>query len=475
MLTGIDKLCPPLANARNAGKDFTPEQDDLIDRCGEIRRNAVNQEKFPENVPATQDALLKLAPEEVAAQGTTAVETANVQLSNLGTRLAALRGGASGISLQGLAFNVNGQVLPGDVLARLLPGQERWDAGGSEGFGVVRHWRSATSDRPFATTRLSGLSSSNDSRIAAVPGGSSPIERLGVFVNGTITLGDKDTTSREAGFDFTTLGATAGVDYRFTDRFVAGLAFGFASTDADVSPSGGGGDLDTKDYSLSLYSTYYFDNFYIDGIVSGGWNSYDTSRRINYALPTVTPAGVPSTTTAVNQVATGDTDGSHLSFGLGTGYDFRRAAWTYGPYLRLTYLKTDIDGFQERIDGTSPGFGLALAYEDQDIESLQTALGLHISYAISTAFTVLVPQLLFEWVHEFLDDSRTVTARYVNDPNGVAIPFATDDPDRNFFNLGVALSSVFRRGTSAFVYYQNTLGLRDVTKHDIVLGVRLAF
>jgi outer membrane lipase/esterase len=181
------------------------------------------------------------------------------------------------------------------------------------------------------------------------------------------------------------------------------------------------------------------------------------------------------TRTVVNQVATGDTGGTQYSFGLGTGYDVRHQAWTFGPYGRLTYLKATIDAFQERIDNSGQGSGLGLSYNDQSLESLQTALGAQVSYAISTPFAVLVPQLLFEWVHEYLNNSRTVTASYVNDPQHVPIPFTTDNPDRDFFNLGVALSSVFRGGKSAFIYYQTALGLQDVTKHDIVLGVRWAF
>jgi outer membrane lipase/esterase len=83
----------------------------------------------------------------------------------------------------------------------------------------------------------------------------SPFGKLGVFANGTFTLGDKDRTSREAGFDFHTLGMTAGVDYRFKDNFILGAAFSFASTDADLD--GSGGSMDAKQYSGSIYGTYY--------------------------------------------------------------------------------------------------------------------------------------------------------------------------------------------------------------------------
>jgi uncharacterized protein with beta-barrel porin domain len=134
-----------------------------------------------------------------------------------------------------------------------------------------------------------------------------------------------------------------------------------------------------------------------------------------------------------------------------------------------------INGYGETINSDSPGFGWALAFNDQTVESLTTALGGQVIYALSTNFAVLVPQLLFEWVHEFLDDGRLIAGHYVNDPTQQPLNIRTDGLGENYFNLGVGLSAVFPRGMSAFVYYQTALALEHITKNDIVLGVRLAF
>jgi uncharacterized protein with beta-barrel porin domain len=329
---------------------------------------------------------------------------------------------------------------------------------------------------PLAGTRFASVVGQGERSVSTSAEKPSPFGRLGVFVNGTLAIGDKDSTSREAGFDFDTLGVTAGVDYRFTNNFVLGAAFGFASTDSDIDPSGGGGDLDTKVYNGALYGTYYLQDFYVDGIASFGWSSFDLSRNIFYSIPglgdNLAPAGRP---TIVNQTAKGDTDGGHFSVGLGAGYDFRFGGLTVGPRGRLNYFKLDIDHFRESIDGTADGFGLALEYEGQIVESLMTALGGQASYAVSTRLGVLVPQVLVEWVHEFLDDRRPITARYVNDPLQVPIRFTTDVPDRDYVNVGFGLSAVFPRGASTFFYYQTALGLEDATKHEFVLGLRLTF
>jgi outer membrane lipase/esterase len=267
-----------------------------------------------------------------------------------------------------------------------------------------------------------------------------------------------------------------GADYRFTDQFILGAAFGFASTDADLDSSGG--SLDTKQYSGSIYGTYFFERLYVDGIVTIGGNTFDSKRNIVYSLPTVMiqgTQGIPTGATPVNQTAKGDTDGINYSLGFGGGYEFRSGGFTFGPYGRLNYFNLDIDGFGESIDNTNPGFGLALEFRGQTVESLTTALGGQAAYALSTPVAVFVPQMLFEWVHEFLNNDRTLAANYVVDPQKIALNIVTDRPDRDFFNLGVGLSAVFQGGKSAFIYYQTALALEDVTKHDIVLGIRLAF
>ena len=314
-----------------------------------------------------------------------------------------------------------------------------------------------------------GLSSAS-----ASSAGANPFGRLGLFVNGTFSFGDRDTTSREAGFDFDTYGVTGGVDYRFTDNLVFGLAFGYTRTEDEYASSRG--NMDANAYTFSAFGTYYVGQLYLDGIFSYSWNDFDSARNIVYTIPSTSRTGslVPGTTT-VNQTARSETDGTQFAFSLGTGYDFTAKGFTFGPYGRLNYLQANIDGFQEHIDDANAGFGLPLAIKGQDVESLTWVLGGQGSYAFSTGFGVLVPQMRFEWEHEFLNNQRRITAAFVSDPANTPILLDTDNSDRDYFNLGAGLSAVFQRGVSAFAYYETVLALSDVTAHRIAVGVRLAF
>jgi uncharacterized protein YhjY with autotransporter beta-barrel domain len=450
----IGTLCPKL-DPRSTGATG-----DLQQRCTEMIISGGQQ--------STLNPLLQASPYKTPSQGTGQVDSARVQSANIGARLAALRGGAMGISVRGLSFNLNGKTLPGTMLASLLPGDDGGEAANADVSTIFPKFEASTGLKTPHDIALADLLAQSKDTGTGSSSKVSAFDKLGVFANGNFSLGDRDKTSREAGFDFHTLGTTAGIDYRFTNNFILGGAFGYASTDADLDTSAG--SLDTNQYSGSIYGTYYFERFYVDGIVTIGWNTFDSKRNIVYSLPALTGG-----TTQVNQTASGDPDGTNYSFGVGGGYEFRSGGFTFVPYGRLNYFKLDINGYRESINNTEPGFGLALEFRDQIVESLTTALGGQLIYAYSTQVAVFVPQLLFEWVHEFLNDGRLVAGNYVNDPSKQPLNIRTDGPGENFFNLGVGLSAVLPGGTAAFIYYQTALALAHTAQNEIILGVRLAF
>jgi outer membrane lipase/esterase len=454
----IEDLCPTLS------PNATGSTGDLQIRCTEVIGNALSG-----NQGAVPNWLLQMTTKEVSSQGTNSVETSTIQFSNIATRITALRRGATGVSLLGIALYDLEKAPSSPAVASLWPAQDGATVGDASALNTFPRFDTGFSGSSSQPMLAQGLSAGAGSSV-----GPNPFGRLGIFVNGTFGFGDKDTTSREAGFDFDTYGVTGGVDYRFTDNFVLGLALGYTNTDSDFASARGKMDADA--YTFSAFGTYYVGRFYFDGIFSYGWDDYDSTRNIVYSIPSTDRFGnlVPGTTT-VNQTASSEIDGTQYSFGLSTGYDFAVRGFTVGPYGRLSYLKANIEAFQERIDNTDPGFGLALAINEQDVESLTWALGGQASYAISTGFGVLVPQLRFEWEHEFLDNQRTITARFVTDPLRTPLRLETDKPDRDYFNFGAGLSAVFQRGVSAFVYYETVLALRDVTAHQVAAGFRLAF
>ncbi|MEN8218448.1 MAG: autotransporter domain-containing protein [Pseudomonadota bacterium] len=369
-----------------------------------------------ENPNEVANALQQIAPEEFLAQGDIASQSAATQFKNVNARMDVLRTGVTnfGFNLSGLNLNINGQRLPIQL---------------------------------DATTKNVGAGFS----------------RLGAFVNGEINFEDKDTTDRESGFEFSTLGLTAGIDYRFTNNFIAGIALGYSNSETDLNA--GGGNIDSDGYSLTLYGTFYQSNdFYIDGLYSYGRNSYDSERNIIYQV--VTP---------INQTAFSNNDSDQHALGLGVGYHFNRQAFTFTPNARLDYVKTDIDGFSEKFNDPAPGSSLGFAIDSQKVKSLTLTLGIQADYAISQSWGILIPHANLDYVHEFKDDVRQLTGRFLEDAGGETFTWNSDAPDRDYFNLGLGISAQFSQGRAAFIRYEGTLGLRDVDRHAIMAGMRLEF
>jgi outer membrane lipase/esterase len=358
--------------------------------------------------------LRALAPDEAATPGSVSTALRAQQLRVLGARLAALRGGAPAFSQASPTLTVE--------------------------------------QEPIRVTQVPTVSDA---------GKTSPerLGRLGFFANGSTAWGDRDRTDLEEGYDFKNYGLTAGADYRITNNLVVGLAFSYYNTDADIDSNLG--DIQADSYGLSLYGTYYVGNFFIDLLGEYAWNKYDSERRIQ--VPTVT----------VDAVTTADYDGDQATVALGAGYEFRHGRFTFTPLARLEYVHLKVDQFREKDPSAS---GLALEVNDQNIESLQSSLGLQVAASFGTRFGVLVPQVRGEWRHEYLDDQRSINARFVSDPNPNAFfPTETDKPDRDFFVVAAGISSVFARGLSAFVNYETFLGLSNFTRHEFTGGIRIEF
>jgi outer membrane autotransporter protein len=428
MAAAIDVVCPKLVSAGFAGASSATG--DLTRRCREMRQTAnANQSSGATtfSLGLTNDqlasALGALTPDQASTAGTGAIETGIGPSRAIAGRLSALRQGARGVSVSGLHLDQDG--------------------------------------KPVSIAQLIGLDGPAGG--SADRGGAGAI---GVFLNGAYGFGDRDATARESGFDFNSGLVTAGVDYRFSDSFIAGVALSYAHSDADLKARLG--DVETNSYGLAVYGTFYVGQFYLDSLLGFGWNTYDLSRRISYAAGPGAGAGAAGV--VVDRTAKADTEGPQYTATVGAGYEFRGAGFTMTPFLRAEFVGLNIDGYTESGAG-----GLDLKVKSQDVYSLQTALGGQLGYAFSTPIGVLVPYVRMEWRHEFLDNERNVTAKYANDPFNVFFSIPTDKPDRDFMGLAAGISNQFKGGVSAFLNYETVLGLKHVDAHMFTAGVRIEF
>ena len=150
---------------------------------------------------------------------------------------------------------------------------------------------------------------------------------------------------------------------------------------------------------------------------------------------------------SVNSTASGSTDGDQINFYVGSGYTINQGSMDYTPYAQLRYLDVEVDGYSET-GGASPELNMAVS--DQSVDSLQTVIGGKAAYNSSTSWGVFIPYARADWHHEFKNDSRALSFQYVFDPLNTTYTLNTDEPDEDFFTVGLGFTTVYRDGQALF-------------------------
>lgn len=400
---GITLLC----GGQLAGNDSLTDPDALRlrSRCGEIVRNESSQ------IGDLGNALQRVQTEEIEVLASQGTEVSGTQLKNVGNRMQAIRAGAIGLSITGA----------------------NWEDSGVPSGGM------ASAD---------GFS------------------RLGFFVNADYATGERDESSNVDGFEFDTSGITVGGDYRFSDTFVAGVAYHYLDSEADLDNNYG--ELDTQGQSLSVFATAYGDNFYVEGSIGAGEYEYDSLRVVDY-----------HTDATFHENLSASPDGEQLTWSLGGGFNAHTDGFSHSYYGQLNSIDLEIDGYTESTNNVANG-AMAMAVQEQEIESLQSELGVQLSYAMSQDFGVIHPYVDVAWIHEFEDGDDPIIARYANadlpaDQNvsNVNLSAQTDEFDPDYFRLSLGASVGLSGGMQLFVNYDTLLGLEDFTYNAITAGLRL--
>jgi len=377
--------------------------------------------------PGVGQALQEITPEEVAAATEVAQTSAQAQTMNIKARMFALRTGVMGINFDSIRLQRGGWTLSGHDLRYLLA---------STGGGV-----------PSAPVEASR-------------------NAWGIFINGAIDFGDREGTDRQEGFEFKTSALTAGIDYRFTDQLVIGTALSYAVMDSDMDNDGG--SLDATGYSLSLYGTYYrSDQFYVDGMINYGRYDYDQQRNVAYQLRD----------SSVNQNLVSQYGGGQFLIDVGAGYKFKHNNFTFGPEVRLSYLTSGVDGFEEQAGTSSGDASWAVAIDSQNLQSLVSSVGGKASYTMDLSWGILQPQLEFSWLHEFNDDTYFVRGQFVQGAmaSNSFFNLEMDPVDTDYFRLGLGVMARFKRGPSALLQYRTYLDYDNLEEHGIMAQFRWEF
>lgn len=104
-------------------------------------------------------------------------------------------------------------------------------------------------------------------------------------------------------------------------------------------------------------------------------------------------------------------------------------------------------------------------------------MGVETSKALSFSQGVVALQLNMDWLHEFKDDQRAITAQFAQDlrPNPVRFNFLNQAPDHNWYLMQVSLAAVFANGLNGFLSIEKSVGHDYIDQYSFSLGMRLEF
>jgi outer membrane autotransporter protein len=162
--------------------------------------------------------------------------------------------------------------------------------------------------------------------------------------------------------------------------------------------------------------------------------------------------------------------GNNYSASSTIGYDFNYQRWTINPFARVDYVHNTLNGYKEY--GSAALAADMLNISKQEVDSMRLASGVEVDYAISTPWAVVIPTMRLEWQHEFMNDSRLITATSAT--TGQTALY-THTPDRDFLNLGVGFSTVMPNGFSGFFSYDTMQANSYTSMHSFTGGIRMEF
>jgi uncharacterized protein with beta-barrel porin domain len=286
-------------------------------------------------------------------------------------------------------------------------------------------------------------SGGKDGKSVAPEVAAAPDDRYGFFITATGDFTSQHGNPEANGYDIQTGGTALGFDVRLNSNFVVGLMFGYDRSSTDLT---GNGKLNTDGGRAAVYAMYHNNGFYVETLLGGGVNSYDTKRD------------------ALVGEATGSTSGGEMDAAVTFGYDAKFGGLTVTPLASMLYTLVGIDGYTEN------GSLEPLHINGQNEASLRTRAGLRGAYTMQMGAATITPSFSAQWEHEFLDQQFGINSSFAN---GSGSDFTVNGPvtGRDSALLTAGVNIAWSR-YAVYLAYQTDLGRANYTSQNVLVGFR---
>jgi outer membrane autotransporter protein len=308
---------------------------------------------------------------------------------------------------------------------------------------------SALAPRLWATTQTGRMGSA----ATFDPAGGGP--GFGGWLDAWGIVGNLDGDGNSADLDYKLAGTTLGLDYRFTERWIAGLAAGYAYTTFDLNERKTSSKANNA--QAALYGGYFDPRFYVGASARYSYGSNESERRITIGT--------------LNRVASGDFDSHDFGARIEAGTNVVRfGSATLQPLAAFDWSQLGQDGFSETGAGA-----LDLDVDSETTTSLLLSVGarLHGRFEIDEE-TSMVPELRAMWLHEFGDRDRIVRGRLNGAVTGGDFRVRGAESPRDSALLGLGWAATIGDAVRLFADYDAIVDSRRL-EHNFALTVRVWF
>ena len=278
---------------------------------------------------------------------------------------------------------------------------------------------------------------------------------LGGWVDGYGIFGDVSGTSGTDDFDTTIWGVSAGVDTRIAERWIAGLAGGYAHSTLDFDGLPGQQEADTA--QGAAYAGYVSPLFEAGAAFRLAWNGMHGERNIAFPPPSTFARSADS-----------DFDGIDLGGHVEGALNLTEVSGiSLQPVAALTYTHLQQDSFQETGAGS-----LSIGADEQEIDSIVSGVGMRAYGRFQLDEDLwLRPELRARWLHEFGDTERKLEARIGGVP-GATYAVRGAELSRDSGSFGV--SWTVTRAGRLHVFAEYDIGVNaEGLQHSAAVGVRI--
>jgi uncharacterized protein with beta-barrel porin domain len=228
-------------------------------------------------------------------------------------------------------------------------------------------------------------------------------------VQGGVAQRNSDATTD--GYQSSNFGLVSGLDFHVDPDTTVGAAFSWMRGWSWGEQGETGSFVASDSYQLTAYGQHYWGQFFVDGQVGVGYDTFRQRRNIGYL-------GVTG-----NNMAYANFDGQHYLAKLGGGYDIPMSGGvTLTPLAGLQGLRAVSAGYTE----TSAAENLAV--KRRGVQSLTQDIGGKVSWSSSTDWGTLTPELRLAWVHDYIQGQLNTAATVVGGLGGGSLGASTSFP-----------------------------------------------